>query len=204
MTKPKRGWFCACASWLGMDVIPKRSMKEILIPVLGAFLAQVAVFMVSASVLSGQDVPILVASMGAAGVLLFAAPHSPLVQPYPVFMGHLVSVTVGVTCAQYIPNHMLAGAVAVAGAILLMLLTRSLHPPGGAAAISAVIGGNSIHSLGYWFVLAPVMLNVLILLISAVVINRLLGQEYPWRRDVENNTDVKQSNLADDIDQEAG
>lgn len=64
LTKPKRGWLCACASWLGVDVIPWRFAKEILIPVLGAFLAQIAVVMASASVLSGQDVPILVASMG--------------------------------------------------------------------------------------------------------------------------------------------
>lgn len=192
----------AIASWLGVDVIPRRSAKEIAIPVLAALLAQIAVVMVSASVLSGQDVPILVASMGAAGVLLFAVPHSPFAQPYPLFMGHLVSVMAGVTCAQYIPNHMLAGAVAVASAILLMLLTRSLHPPGGAAAISAVIGGDSIHSLGYWFVLTPVMLNVLILLIFAILVNRLLGQEYPWRSDAE--TQGKATTPADDIDQQAG
>lgn len=208
MTKPKRDWFCACVScvsWLGVGVIPRRGAKEIAIPVLAAFLAQIAVVMVTASVLSGQDVPILVASMGAAGVLLFAAPRSPFAQPYPVFMGHLVSVTVGVTCSQFIPDHHLAGAVAVAAAIFLMLVTRSLHPPGGAAAISAVIGGESIQALGYWFVLIPVMLNVVILLLAAVVINKLLGQEYPWRSNVERHDPERRKNLAaDDIDQQAG
>jgi CBS domain-containing membrane protein len=186
--------------------MPKRSAKAIAIPVLAAFLAQIAVVMLTASVLSEQDVPILVASMGAAGVLLFAAPHNPFAQPYPVFMGHLISATVGVTCAQYIPDHYLAGTVAVAASILLMLLTRSLHPPGGAAAISAVIGGESIQSLGYWFVLMPVMINVVILLLAAAVINKLLGQKYPWRNRDSEMRDLAQQKKAvvNDSDRRAG
>lgn len=201
MAKRKYDWFSTCVFRFGLDAIPKRSAKEIVIPVLGALLAQIAVVAVSAAVLSGHDVPILVASMGAAGVLLFAAPRSPLVQPYPLVMGHFVSVMVGVTCAEYVPNHMLAGALAVAGAIFMMLLTRSLHPPGGAAAISAVIGGESVRSLGYWFVLTPVMLNVLILLLSAIVVNRMLGQEYPRRYQA---ADDDISRATDDLDQNAG
>jgi CBS-domain-containing membrane protein len=53
-----------------------------------------------------------------------------------------------------------------------------LHPPGGATALSAVIGGQAVHQLGYQYLLTPVLLNVVTLLLIAIVFN------YPfrWRR----------------------
>jgi CBS domain-containing membrane protein len=134
----------------------------------------------SGLVLDKYDIPLLVASMGAAAVLLFAAPESEMSQPWPLFIGHIVSALVGVTCAKYIPELSLASGLAVGGAILCMHLTRSLHPPGGAAALVAVIGGQSIQSLGYLYVLVPVLLNVLIIYIITLVVNNLVaGKPYP-------------------------
>ncbi|WP_455234892.1 HPP family protein [Thiogranum longum] len=120
----------------------------------------------------------LVASMGASAVLLFAVPHGPLSQPWPVFGGHLVSALIGVACAKLIAPALLAAAAAVALAISSMYYLRCIHPPGGATALTAVAGGEAVHALGFTYVLTPVLLNVLIILAVAFLFNL----PFSWRR----------------------
>ena len=120
----------------------------------------------------------IIASMGSSAVLLFAVPHGPLSQPWSVFGGHLVSAIVGVSCAKLIPDPMFAAAVAVALAIGAMHYLRCIHPPGGATALGAVVGGDVVHQMGYQFVLTPVMLNATTILLVAVLFNA----PFAWRR----------------------
>ena len=120
----------------------------------------------------------VVASMGASAVLLFAVPHGPLSQPWPVVGGHLVSAVIGVACARWIPEQLLAASVAVALAIGAMYYLRCIHPPGGATALTAVAGGEAMHALGFQYVLTPVLLNTLTILLIAILFNYV----FPWRR----------------------
>lgn len=120
----------------------------------------------------------IVPSMGAATVLLFAVPHGPMSQPWALFMGNLLSAAVGVSCALWIDDTVLAGCLAVGLAIGVMHLGRCIHPPGGATALAAVIGGESIRSLGYTYVFAPTLLNCLVIFCVAMVFNNL----FAWRR----------------------
>ena len=168
--------------WLKQLVVADDGLGhgERLIACVAAFVSILIVAAVSAFFLSGKDVPIMAASMGASAVLLFAVPHSRFSQPWPFVGGHLVSALVGVTCAQWIPDQVVAVAVASALALGLMLYLRCLHPPGGAAAVVAVIGGSEIQSLGYAFVLMPVALNVVLMLLIALLLNNLLpNRRYP-------------------------
>lgn len=73
---------------------------------------------------------------------------------------------------------MIAASLAVSLSIAAMYGMRCLHPPGGATALYAVLGGPAVHALGYTYVFSPVLLNVLVLLVVAVAFN------YPlvWRR----------------------
>lgn len=139
-----------------------------------------------AAVGSGPDLPILIAPMGASAVLLFAVPASPLAQPWSILGGNIVAALVGVTAAAQIGDVMLAGAVAVAAAIALMMLLGCLHPPSGAVALTAVLGGHAIRDLGYTFVLWPVGANSLLLLICALLFNNLTGRRYPHAAPVSN------------------
>ena len=123
--------------------------------------------------------PVLIAPMGASAVLLFAVPASPLAQPWSIIGGNLVAAIVGVTAAAAIPNPVLAAAVAEGCAIALMMLLRCVHPPSGAVALTAVLGGPAIVRLGYGFVLWPVIANSLLLLLSALAFNNLTGRRYP-------------------------
>ncbi len=125
------------------------------------------------------SLPLLVAPIGASAVLLFAMPSSPVAQPWSIMGGNMFSAAVGVTCAQWMTNPMLAAAVAVAAAIAVMLSLRCLHPPGGAVALTAVLGGPLIHSLGYHFLLVPIGLNSALLLVVALVYNNATRRRYP-------------------------
>ena len=155
------------------------SEREHWVSALGALFGILAVMWVGETWLGKNGGLLSVASMGAASVLLFAAPHGALSQPWPVFGGNVVSALIGVTCARWLgADPMLAASLAVALSIAAMYSMRCLHPPGGATALYAVLGGDAVHSLGYGYALNPVLIDVVILLVVAVTFN------YPfvWRR----------------------
>jgi CBS domain-containing membrane protein len=125
--------------------------------------------------------PLLIAPMGASAVLLFAIPASPLAQPYAMIGGHLLAALVGVTCAKFVPVPMLAAALAVAGAVAAMAICRCVHPPSGAVALTAVIGGPHVLAAGYGFAIVPVLLNSVLLVLAALAYNNATGLTYPHR-----------------------
>lgn len=125
-----------------------------------------------------------IAPMGASSVLLFAVPASPLAQPWNMVVGNTIAAILGVTCYLFIPDLTIAFSVAVSLAIFCMMSTDSLHPPSGAVAITAVLGGDSLHELGYLFVFYPVLLNSILLMIVAIIFNRLIGKQYPQQAQV--------------------
>jgi len=129
--------------------------------------------------IAAADLPIIVAPLGASAVLVFAIPASPLAQPWSVVGGNTLSALVGVAAFQAVPNATIAAGVAVGLAILIMSLCRCLHPPGGAAALTAVIGSQSIHAAGFQFAFAPVALNSIALVSLAMFFHRLSGHTYP-------------------------
>ncbi|WP_421143617.1 HPP family protein [Aeromonas dhakensis] len=154
------------------------SLKESCYGALGAFVGLLGTALLCRWGL-GLEVHWLIAPMGASAVLLFAAPASPLAQPWSILVGNGVSALMGVLSASLVADPAQAAALAVMLAIAAMLLTRSLHPPGGAVALTAVIGGEGIRQLGVGYVLLPVLLNSLLLLLLALCYNRLLGRRYP-------------------------
>lgn len=129
--------------------------------------------------LASADLPVIVAPLGASAVLVFAVPASPLAQPWSVVGGNILSTLVGVAVYRLVPNIELASGLAVGGAILLMSLLRCLHPPGGAAALTAVIGSHGIHAAGYGFAFAPVGINSIALVSLAMLFHRMSGHSYP-------------------------
>jgi CBS domain-containing membrane protein len=161
---------------LGIELTPV-SHTEKLVSALGGLAGIVSILFITDHFV-GSASALIVASMGASAVLLFAVPHGALSQPWPVLGGHVISACIGVTCAGAIPQPFLAAGLAVGLAIGVMYYLRCIHPPGGATALSAVIGGESVHALGYQFVITPVLLNALVILAVAVLFNFL----FAWRR----------------------
>lgn len=119
--------------------------------------------------------PWLVAPMGASAVLIFAAPASPLAQPWAVLGGNTLSALAGTLCVLLIADPVIAGAVAVALAIGLMFQLRCLHPPGGASALLVVL----TQSAHFQFSAFPVLFNSALLVLAGMVYNSLTGRPYP-------------------------
>lgn len=125
------------------------------------------------------QLPMLIAPLGASAVLLFAVPNGPLAQPWPLVGGNTLSAIVGVTALLLFDNIAIAAAVGVGGAIGVMFLTRSLHPPGGAVALATVMGGDAVLQQGYYWALVPVGLESMLLLVIGLLYNNLTGRRYP-------------------------
>ena len=123
----------------------------------------------------------LIGSFGASSVLIYGVINSPLAQPRNLIGGHVLSALVGVIIGKLIPNEdWLASALAVSLSIVVMQMTKTLHPPGGATALIAVTGSEKIKSLGFTYVLSPVLSGVLILLVVALIFNNITPhRQYP-------------------------
>lgn len=145
---------------------------------IGAFLGIFLVYLISNWYLADVAALAMLASMGASAVLVFVVPHGSLSQPWPVLAGHTVSAAMGVTAHWLFPGQLITPALAVAMAVVAMYYLRCIHPPGGATALVAVIGGPSVHALGLQYLLTPVLFNAIMLVVTAIVFNSL----FSWRR----------------------
>lgn len=135
----------------------------------------------SAKYFEPRDLTLLIGSFGASAVLVYGAVKSPLAQPRNLIGGHIISGLVGVACYQLFGGTIwITAALAVSLAIVAMLATKTLHPPGGATALIAVIGGQKIHSLGFFYAFIPAGLGAVVLLIVALLVNNLSkNRKYP-------------------------
>jgi CBS-domain-containing membrane protein len=160
---------------------PAVSLAEIAWSWLGAFIGIFAVGIINSYAFEGTDLTLVIGSFGASAVLIYGAVRSPLAQPRNLLGGHILSAVIGVASYNALHDHVgLAASVAVATAIAVMHVTKTLHPPGGATALIAVIGGKSIHAVGYWYVLVPAGLGALILLVVALLVNNIpKSRRYP-------------------------
>jgi CBS-domain-containing membrane protein len=162
---------------LGIELSPV-SHRERLVSALGGFVGIFAVYWISRAVLGATASPIMVLSMGSTAAMLFAVPHGALSQPWPLLGGHLVSGLIGIACLLYVPDPLLAASLATGLAIGAMHYLRCIHPPAGATALATALGNETVKAMGFGFVAAPLMLNVLIILVAAIAFNAL----FPWRR----------------------
>jgi CBS domain-containing membrane protein len=156
------------------------SLKAKMLSLLGCFFSIFMIALITKTLAPNDSYPMIVASMGASAVILFFIPGSPVAQPWPFAGGQIISAIVGMTCALNIVETSTSAATAVSVSIFLMLVFRCLHPPAAATSLSPIMAGASLTSLGYSFVLIPVMINVFTLLILAIIINRwVMNRNYP-------------------------
>lgn len=165
-----------------VPILAGGSLRDRMMACLGALIGIALTSAISASFVHPHGSVLLIAApMGAAAVLVFAVPASPLAQPWPVIGGNVLSALVGIVVARLVPVPEFAAAIAVAGAILVMSLTRSLHPPAGAVALTAVVGGPAVLQAGFAFAVVPIALNAIILTACGILFHRFSGHSYPHR-----------------------
>lgn len=148
---------------------------------LGSFIGIGIIAYLQSQTLPKSDVIYLIGSFGASSVLVYGVIQSPLAQPRNLIGGHLVSAIIGVTIQKIAPDVLwITAPLAVSLSIVLMQITKTLHPPGGATALIAVTGSAELKNLGYWYVVSPVLVGTLILLIVALFFNNITSnRQYP-------------------------
>jgi CBS domain-containing membrane protein len=158
--------------------------REHLWTFIGGFVGIGLIGLFHSKLLVDSDAVFLIGSFGASSVLIYGVINSPLAQPRNLIGGHLVSAVIGVTVYKLLPDiTWLAAAIAVSLSIVAMQITKTLHPPGGATALIAVIGSEKIKALGFMYVLSPVFSGVMILLLVALIFNNMTShRSYPHNR----------------------
>ncbi len=161
---------------------PMTPLPNIFWSFIGAFLGIGSLHYTRFVELAAPDINMVIGSFGASAVLVYGAIDSPLAQPRNLVGGHIISALFGVFCYQFFGEFGIwfACSLAVAGAIALMHLTKTLHPPGGATALIAVIGSPQLHEIGYLYAIVPVARGALMLLIVALLVNNIpKNRQYP-------------------------
>ena len=161
---------------------PRVSLSEMAWTWCGIFTSMCFIFFIDSNFREiTAKYPLLFASIGASAVLIFGLPTSEYSQPRSVIGGHFFSAIAGVTAYRYLKiDPILAAAMAVSLASFLMAVTNTMHPPGGATALLAVIGSEDFHHLGYWFAITPCVTSASILVFLGIIINNLSKErKYP-------------------------
>lgn len=150
---------------------------------LGAFcgLAVVAAVFNNTESIQMRHPPALIASFGASAILEYNAIRSPLGQPRNALLGHTFSAIIGVGITKlfrlrsdFEKIRWVAGAISCGTASAVMLLTGTVHPPGGASAVLAATSPE-ITDMGWYFV-GIVMWGTTLMLIIGLVINNIQRQ----------------------------
>ncbi len=160
---------------------PRVGIFETLWSWVGAFLGIGIVGLLNGLYFEKGDLVLIIGSFGASAVLIYGAVKSPLAQPRNLIGGHLISALIGVLSYKLLGPHLwLASSIAVATSLVLMHISKTLHPPGGATALIAVIGGPKITNLGFLYALIPVGAGIAIMLVVALIVNNIPRQRrYP-------------------------
>ena len=169
-----------------VPILAGATWRDRVIACLGALIGICTTFLICHLTLGAVGIgttplPLLVAPMGASAVLLFAVPSSPLAQPWPIIGGNTISAFIGIAVTFAVPDSILAAGISVALAIAVMSLCRCLHPPGGAAALLAVLGGPHVTDAGLLFAFDPVAINAVLITLVGLGYHWLLRHNYPHR-----------------------
>lgn len=159
-------------------------IKEHFWSFIGAFVGIGLMAFFHSESLSKYENLFLIGSFGASSVLVYGSIQSPFAQPRNLIGGHVISAIIGVTVFQILPDIIwLTAPLAVALSIVFMQITKTLHPPGGATALIAVIGSEKVKDLGYMYVISPVLTGCLILLVVALIFNNITSsRQYPTNK----------------------
>lgn len=121
--------------------------------------------------------PMLLGPFGATAVLVYGAYKAPLAQPRNVLLGHLLAAFIGVAVYDFFGITWWSLTLGVTLALILMMATYSIHPPAGATAYVAIQTGGL--GVGYMYILNPVLFGAFILVLIAVIVNKLGKRDYP-------------------------
>ncbi|KAF8638160.1 hypothetical protein AX17_002403 [Amanita inopinata Kibby_2008] len=184
-------WPCWLSRWVGYRTVPPKELPEhisLLWNFLGAFcgIALIQAIFGKAKSFVALDVPPIVYSYGSVVVMTYATIDSPLAQPRALLGGHFIGALIGVSLTKlfYLIRDeerfeeviWILASLCCATTIVLMQITDTMHPPGGATAVLAAVNPRVRH-MG-WLLLPVILVSSLLLLVVALLLNNIQRQ-YP-------------------------
>ena len=118
----------------------------------------------------------LIPSFGASMVLVMSVHKSDLKKTKNIFFGHVISGLSGYFVLSFIGSNIFCIGLGVGLAIFLMMITKTVHPPAGGNPIIVILGEQSLS-----FIYITLALGSLIIIIFAIIYNKLVGKDYPYK-----------------------
>ena len=116
----------------------------------------------------------LIPPFGASIVLIMSIHDSPLAQPKNIFFGHLLSALSGLIVLKIFGDNIFCLGLGVGLAIFVMMITKTIHPPAGGNPLIVILTGKSLL-----FIFTPIVVGSILMIIFAVIFNRIVGRRYP-------------------------
>ena len=150
---------------------PRPALSDVLLSGLGGFVA-IALIALLADI---TQAILILGSFGASCVIIFALPDSPLAQPRNVVVGHFLSSLIGLLYLNVLGPRWWVLALAVGTAIIVMMATRTVHPPAGSNPVIVFLGMP-----GWGFLLFPTLIGAICLILVAMGYNNVIRKKkYP-------------------------
>ena len=137
-----------------------------------AFITLFMVVTVSLQIQNEEAVIILIGSMGASSVILFALPTSPLAKPWCFIVGHSLSATIGFVLTFFIHDFALLAGATIALVLMAMYIFECMHPPAAATALIPALASQ--HMAIDIQILYPIMINIAVFFVMSQLLNRLI------------------------------
>ncbi len=117
---------------------------------------------------------LLLGSFGSSATMVFTFPELDFSQPRSLVGGHVICTAVGLAALSLCGPSWWSLALAAAVCVVLMMLTRTLHPPAGSNPIIVFLAAPN-----WSFLLFPTLFGALTMVVVAVLYHRACKRSYP-------------------------
>lgn len=113
------------------------------------------------------NAPFIIGPLTASCGLVFTVPYAPAARARNVMLGHLIAVVIGLAMLHFLGATIFAISITGALSIVLMELTKNVHPPACATAVITVISqANVLFAM-------DVVIGASVLILTAFLLNNL-------------------------------
>ncbi|KHF40578.1 hypothetical protein LQ50_08640 [Halalkalibacter okhensis] len=151
---------------------PNVRLTDSLISAGGGLIAMILISILAVSL----GYPMALGPIGASCLLVFAAYEGPFSQPRHIIGGHILSTVAALSIWDLFGRSHITIGITLAVVVLLMLITKTMHPPAAASAIVA------INTQTGWGMLLTIIISAIIVVVISVLYNNLFeNRTYPRR-----------------------
>ncbi|KMT22849.1 HPP family protein [Clostridium cylindrosporum] len=149
---------------------------DLILALIGTFIGVSLITILSVN----YDSAFLIASFGASAVILYTTPKSPFARPQNVICGHVLAAITGIVMYKVFGITWWSLALTVTIANGIMIITNTIHPPAGATSLIAILTKASPI-----FIIKPVLVGTIILVVWAILMNKIHDKIKNHRNKVE-------------------